>query len=167
MSLARGRKAKKSEFDTAFITSAQERDLKEDIRTLETMYKNDRSGLYGKPKITDTAEFFAQIKKKEAILENHTPKKFRGKNSNAAYTKAKELAGKIKKVLPDKKDYFRPYPSGKNPVSSDFDFERTVQQQIKFMTDPKIQSMVREYKHIMAKIDPSDPTIRNIERLRD
>jgi len=103
------------------------------------------------------------IKKKKAILEDHTPKKFIGQTGNKALARAKDLAIKIKAELPGKKDYFMPYPKDE----SSQDFERVVRQQVRFMTDPKIQGMVREYKHLLRRIDPSDPSIANIERLRD
>jgi len=156
-------KKKKDEFDLAFITPAQASKIEEEIESLETMLRTDRSGLYGSPKISDIAEFTKQIKNKRAILEKHTPKKLKGRQSNAAYARAKELAGLIKKELPSKREYFMPYPKDE----SSFDFERVVNQQVRFQTDPQIQAMVKEYKHLLSRIDPSDPTIRSIERLRD
>lgn len=157
------KKTKKAEVDLAFITPTQAVKIEQEIENLEIMLKNDRSGLYGSPKISDTAEFMKLIKEKRDILANHTPIKFRGQTSNKAYARAKELAKLIKDKLPSKKDYFMPYPK----EDSSFDFERAVKQQVDFQTDQKTQAMVREYKRIMARIDPSDPTIRNIERLRD
>ena len=155
------RKKKKNEFDLAFITPAQATKIEQQIEGLEIMLQEDQRSRT--PKITDVGEFIGQIKTKKEILKNHTPKKFRGQTSNSAYARAKELAAKIKDEMPGKKDYFMRYPKDE----SSQDFERVVNQQVKFQTDPKIQSMVREYKHLMARIDPSDPTIRNIERLRD
>ena len=155
------RKKKSNEFDTAFITPAQAAKIEQEIDGLETMLREDQRSKT--PKITDIGEFVGQIKKKKAVLEDHTPKKLRGQSSNKAYARVKDLALKIKAELPGKKDYFMPYPKDE----SSQDFERVVNQQVKFMTDPKIQGMVREYKHLMSRIDPSDPTIRNIESLRD
>ena len=155
------RKKKSNEFDTAFITPAQAAKTRQEIENLEVMLQEDRKNKT--PKITDIGEVMNQIRTKKAVLENHTPKKLRGQTSNSAYARAKELAAKIKDEMPGKKDYFMRYP--KDESSSDF--ERVVKQQVRFQTDPKIQSMVREYKNIMARIDPSDPTGRNIERLRD
>ena len=154
---------KKNDFDLAFITPAQANKIEQEIENLETMLRNDQSGYFGRPKISDTTEFMKQIKEKKDILVNHTPKKLKGQASNKAYARVKELARLIKNELPTKKAYFMPYPK----EESSFDFERAVDQQVKFQTDKKIQSMVREYKHLMAKIDPSDPSIRAIERLRD
>ena len=156
-------KKKKDEFDLAFLTPAQASKIEQEIEGLENMLKVDRSGLYGSPKISDIAEFTKQIKTKREILEKHMPKKFKGQTSNKAYARVKELAGLIKKELPSKRSYFMPYPK----EESSYDFEKAVNQQVKFQTDPKIQSMVKEYKHLMSRIDPNDPTIRSIERLRD
>ena len=155
------RKKKKNEFDLAFITPAQAEKIEQQIEGLEIMLQEDQRSKT--PKITDIAEFVGQIKTKKAVLEKHTPRKLRGQTSNTAFARAKDLAKKIKDEMPGKKDYFMKYPKDE----SSQDFERVVKQQVRFQTDPKIQAMVREYKHIMARIDPSDPTIRNIERLRD
>ena len=155
------RKKKQNEYDTAFITPAYAAKIKQEIEGLENMLKADQSSK--NPKIQDVGEFVQNIRKKKIVLENHVPKKFRGQTSNTAWARAKDLGEKIKKELPGKKDYYMRYPKD----DSSQDFERVVKQQVRFQTDPKIQSMVREFKHLMSRIDPSDPTIRNIERLRD
>jgi len=155
------RKKKQNEFDLSFITPAHAAKTKQEIESLETMLKADQASK--KPKIQDVGEVIQNIKKKKVVLENHTPKKFRGQTGNAAWARAKDLAEKIKKEMPGKKEYYMRYP--KEDLSQDF--ERVVKQQVRFQTDPKIQSMIREYKNIMARIDPSDPTIRNVERLRE
>jgi len=155
------RRKKQSEHDIAFITPAQAAKTRQEIESLETMLKADQSSK--KPKIQDVGEVIQNIKKKKNVLENHTPKKFSGQAGNAAWARAKDLAKKIKKEMPGKKEYYMRYPK----EESSQDFERVVNQQVRFQTDPKIQSMVREFKHLMSRIDPSDPTIRNIERLRD
>jgi len=155
------RKKKQNDYDTAFITPAREAKIKQEIEGLENMLKADQSSK--NPKIQDVGEFVQNIRKKKVVLENHVPKKFRGQTSNAAWSRAKDLGKKIKKELPGKKDYYMRYPKD----DSSQDFERVVKQQVRFQTDPKIQSMVREYKHLMSRIDPSDPTIRNVERLRE
>ena len=156
-------KKKENEFDLAFISPAQAAKIESDIENRMDMLRKDQSGLFGKPKITDVREFMGIINEKKSILENHIPLKLRGQASNKALARTKELAKKIKDELPSKKDYFMPYPKD----GSSSDFERIVKQQVRFQTDPKIQSMVREYKHLLRRIDPSDPTISNIERLRD
>ena len=155
------RKKKQNEFDLSFITPAQAAKTKQEIESLETMLKADQASR--KPKIQDVGEVMQNIKRKKTMLENHTPKKFRGQTSNAAWSRAKDLAEKIKKEMPGKKEYYMRYPK----EESSQDFERVVNQQVRFQTDPKIQSMVREYKHLLRRIDPSDPSIANIERLRD
>ena len=155
------RKKKQNEYDIAFITPAHAAKTKQEIESLEAMLKADQASR--RPKIQDVGEVMQNIKKKKTILEDHTPKKFTGQTGNKALARAKDLAIKIKAELPGKKDYFMPYPKDE----SSQDFERVVRQQVRFMTDPKIQGMVREYKHLLRRIDPSDPSIANIERLRD
>ena len=46
------------------------------------------------------------------------------------------------------------------------DFERAVEQQVAFQSNPRMQKAITIYKNLMARIDPSDPTVRNIEMLR-
>jgi hypothetical protein len=157
------KKKKDGEVDLQYLKPAQVAKIEQEIDSLETMLKNDQSGYYGRPKISDVGEFMKQIKTKKDLLAKHVPTKLRGQASNKAYAMVKELAEKIKKELPSKHNYYMPYPKGE----SSFDFERVVQQQVRFQTDKNIQSMVREYKRLAARLDPSDPTIRDIERLRD
>ena len=64
--------------------------------------------------------------------------------------------------MPKTKDYYQRYPKDGNS----YDFDRTVRQQIAFQTDKNIKNAVKEYKNIMRRLDPQDPTISNIELLR-
>lgn len=158
---------KKKTIDLALMTSQQVKETEAEITFLEKMLKADQSGEFGRPKITDTGEFRAKIIEKKELLDNYSPRKMRGPSANKAYARAKELAEKIKAEMPSNKDYNRSYPSKKSRVSADFDFERAVQQQVAFQTNRGLQNMIHEYKNIMARIDPDDPTIRNIETLRE
>ena len=98
------RKKKQNEYDIAFITPAHAAKTKQEIESLEAMLKADQASR--SPKIQDVGEVMQNIKKKKAILENHTPKKFRGQTGNAAWARAKDLAKKIKKEMPGRKDYY-------------------------------------------------------------
>jgi len=146
--------------DLVHITVDQIKEIKSDITSMENMLKADIAS--GRPKIQDKVEFIGEINKKKKILKDHTPKAFRGKKKNEAYTRAKKLKKIIQDAMPSKKAYYQPYPKD----GSSFDFERVVKQQMDFQNNKKMQAAVQEYKHLMRRIDPSDPSITNIELLR-
>jgi len=163
----------KSEFDTVHCTPDQIRELKKDIAETERMLKEDSQRRT--PKISDPAEVMKEVRKKKQILVDHEPKPFKSTaQQNQAYAATKKLAKFISDNMPPKRDYYRMYPKQKdrhgNPINPDHmdqgDFDRAVNWQIKFQTDPNMQKAVRLYKHLMRRLDPSDPTITNIERLR-
>ncbi len=160
------RKKKKSEFDLALMTPEQVKETEKEITYLENMLKSDQSGTYGSAKISDVSEFRAEIKQKKDMIAGFKPKKMRGPKANKAYAYAKQLAEKIKAEMPSFVDYHRSYPSGKSKTTAEFDFEKAVRQQVAFQTNTALQGMIREYKNIMGRVDPDDPTLRNIESLR-
>jgi len=146
--------------DLVHVTVDQIREIKSEIRQMENMLKADIAS--GRPKIQDRNEFIGEINKKKKVLKDHTPKPFRGRKKNEAYTRAKKLKKFIQSAMPSKKAYYQPYPKD----GSSYDFEAVVKQQMDFQTNKKTQDAVQEYKHLMRRIDPQDPTITNIELLR-
>ena len=164
--MARKKTPPKSTFDLVYASPALIRETKAEIAELEKMLREDKAGIYGKPKIHDLAEFNKVLKQKHDIINNHSPIKLKGQKANQAYNRVKELAEKIKAKLPPKSDMHPVYPRSKDPVGREFDFERAVNRQMAFQTDPVLKSMIREYQATMASLDPDDPTVRNIERLR-
>lgn len=155
---------KKSALDLVHITPGRVAELKQEINYLEKMLKDDKSSK--SPKIQDEVEFVAQIKKRKHELKNHMPAKLEGQQANKAYELAKKLKVYIQNRMPSKKAYFQKQIRDSDGHSKHRDFEDAVNQQIAFQTDPKIQKAVRAYKHIMSRLDPNDPRIRNIEMLR-
>jgi len=145
--------------DLTLVTPQQVQEIKRDIKHLENMLERDKRS--GSPKIQDTEEFRAEITKKKKILETHAPRPFRGKNKDKAAKRIKELDTFIQEHMPRSRDYFQSAPKGCNN-----DFERTVQQQIAFQTNPNIQKAIAERKHLLGRLEPHDPVIRNIENLR-
>jgi hypothetical protein len=137
----------------------QIKDWKGEISHLENMLKADRAS--GNPKIADEGEFRGEINKKKKLIKEHSPKMFKGEKAN----KALRLARKIEKVLqehmPRKRDHEMKQPTGYSK-----DFERTVEQEMAYMTNPKLKELQLAYKNIMRRLDPQDPTVTNIERLR-
>jgi len=140
-------------------TPQQINEIRADINRSEKMLEADKRSR--SPKIQDVAEFNMELDKKRKILEDHTPKPFRGKNKDKAAKRIRELDSFIQEHMPKSRDYYQQQPKGCNN-----DFERTVNQQIAFQTNPKIQKAVAERKHLVARLEPQDPTLRNIERLR-
>jgi len=158
------KKNKKTEFDIVHMTEAQCREVREEIDMMEGMLNDPRPWV--RNKITDEAEIRKTIKSKKKLIEDHTPRKLTGQKANKAYAEAKKLADFIREQMPSRKDYFRPYAKESDDHNRQADFERAVQQQVKFQTDPEIQRAIIHYKNIMRRLDPSDPTISNIEKLR-
>ena len=148
-----------AKMDLSMVTPAQAADMKAEINHLERMLESDKQRR--SPKIQDEAEFNVELDRKRKILENHTPKPFRGKNKDKAAKRVKELDSFIQDHMPKSRDYFQ-----KQPTGCSNDFERTVEQQIAFQTNPKIQKAVAERKFLIARLEPNDPSLRNIERLR-
>jgi len=145
--------------DLTLITPQQATEIRAEINHLEKMLQADRRSR--SPKIQDEAEFMAEIKKKKDILEKHAPRQLRGKSKDKAWKRVKELDSFIQEHMPRKRDYYmRPTDGGVN------DFERAVQQQMAFQKNPQIQKAVQERKYWMGRLEPQDPTVRNIENLR-
>lgn len=155
---------KKSEFDSVHASVAQIDETKREIKELENMLSEDARRK--SPYIQDPDAVKGEILKKKAMLERCTPKKFRGQKANRALAHARELEAEIKEAMPSSNDYFRPYPAKGKTFRQERDFDRSVRQQMAFQSDKKLKKKIREYKHIMRRIDPDDPTLTNIERLR-
>jgi len=142
-----------------YMTPDQIREVKTDIASLERMLASDEASR--NPKIQDKAEFKAGIRKKKELLLNHEPKKLTGAQANKALKRAREIESRLKESLLNCKDYYQPQPKG-----SSTDFERAVKEEMRRLTDKKLKQEIFEYKNLMRTIDPSDPTLSNIERLR-
>lgn len=168
-----GQKKPKSTFDIVHMTNDQINHVKKDIAELEQMLKADRASR--RPKIADEAEFRRDIETKKQLLKDHSPQPFESDGQkNKAYAAANKLREFISNQMPTARDYYQNYPKAVdrygNPISPDHraktSFERAVNQQVKFQTNPKILRAVHLYKNIMRRLDPADPTITNIELLR-
>ena len=151
----------KSKYDLVHLSVENIREIKREIKELEFMLKSDKAS--GNPKIQSEAEFVGEISKKKKLLKDHTPRELKGADANKAYSRAQELRDIIVDAMPKSKDYYQKYPT---IGDSGLDFDRTVRQQIAFQTDKKVKNAVKEYKNIMRRLDPQDPTISNIELLR-
>ena len=154
--------------DLVLATNEQISEWKRDIDGMERMLngKEVDSGVYGrKDLIQDPDNIKREIDKRKRLIANHSPQKLSGNAANTAYKRAKELKEEITKLMPSEKAYFQPYPNGKTPTHRGVDFEKTVQQQMAFQK-ADVQKKVQEYKYLMTRLDPDNPSVRNIEMLR-
>jgi len=147
----------KKNINLALLTPQQETEIRREISDLERMIIADRQ--LKTPKIQDETEFRANIQKKKKLLDDHTPRPLRPKEKDQAAKRVKELDKIIAEHMPRKKDYYR-------RATQDMDFERAVNQQMVFQQNKQLQGMILERKHLLGRLEPQDPHIRNIENLR-
>lgn len=154
----------KQSLDIALLSPARVSELKQEIKHLEGMYRADQTS--GNPKIGDKNEFFKDVNKKKKELKEFAPKEFKGEVRNKAYKELKKLKKFIQNQMPNSKMYFQKQIKDSDGHSKYQDFEGAVRQQMHFQQDPTCIKAVRRYKNIAARLDSSDPTIKNIELLR-
>ena len=101
----------------------------------------------------DKSALKRQINKYDAILSEGAPPKVRGTNKDGMAKRAEELRGEMRKNMPTRDQMNHP---ATNPGA--------VQKHLKWtkLNDPK----VREYKEIMRRLEPDDPTAMSVESLR-
>lgn len=143
-----------------YMTPEQVNDLKTEIASLEKMLASDKASR--RPKIQDEAEFMSDIRKKKELLKNHEPQKLTGAKASRALKRAREIESELKDSLLPRKDYYQDYPK----AGFNSDFERAVNEEMRRMRDVGYKQKIFEYKRIMRQLDPSDPTLTNIERFR-
>lgn len=159
---------KKTTAPKVYASESVLREKKNEIKEMETMLaggKADRDVAYRSDKIQEPELIKHEIRKRQKFIHDNTPKKLTGVNANKAYKRAKELEGQLKDVMPTQKQFGQRYPSSSDRASKASDFEQAVQRQMAFQS-PKVQQMAAEYRHLMARIAPDDPMVRNLERLR-
>lgn len=143
-----------------YMTPAQVQETKTEIANLERMLASDQASR--RPKIQDKAEFMGEIAKKKELLKKHEPKKLSGERANKALKEARAIENEIKEGLLSTRDYYMKQPKDGNSL----DFDRAVREEMRRMTDKSFKEKVFKYKSIMRQIDPTDPTVTNIERFR-
>lgn len=155
---------RKPKIDLVHLSNAQIAEIKSEINGLEAMLSHPDDHI--RNKITDPEGVKKLIRKRQELLKVHTPKKLTGKSANKAYERAKELKEKIAEAMPTRGQYYQREPRPGDGHGKHRDFEEAVKQQMAFQTNPGLNAAVLEYKSIMRQLDPSDPTIANIENLR-
>lgn len=156
---------RKTEFDIVHMTEAQCNEVRQEINSMEKMLSDTRPWV--RDKITDESEVRQQIAGKKKLLTDHSPRKMRGPKANKAYTEAKKLAQFIREEMPTHNQYFQPYRKDSDSHTKQSDFEKAVVQQVAFQKNAKLQQAITRYKNICRRLDPDDPTVTNIESLRE
>jgi len=154
----------KDQFERTYMTEAQLRENEQDVRELKRMLEQDSRR--PSPKIQDPYLIEKEIKEKEELIRRHGPQKLKGNRANQAYAEARELEKRIQESLQKGKDFKRPYPTSKSSHRAEGDFERAVQHEMKVMKDRGLKKDITRWKAILRNLDPDDPTLANIERLR-
>jgi hypothetical protein len=139
-----------------YLTESQIREERGNIQHLERML--EKSG----GKISDKKEFMADLNRRKKILEEGTPRKATGREADRLYNKAKKLREELRQKLVPQNKHFLHYPK----EDKRRDLEVSVSAKVKEMTDRKLQDNIRKYKDIMRRVDPSDPTVTDIDFLR-
>jgi len=147
-----------------FETIDNIREIGKDIAGMERMLKADE--LSKNKKIQDPAKLKEEIKTKSTFLNKVTPKKLKGVKANKAFQRLEQLKEIIGKDMVSENDYYRPEPKGSDSHIKKMDFEKVVERQVKFQTDPQIKKAVNEYKALARQLDPDDRHISNIESIR-
>jgi len=145
---------------TKFLSPQRIKEIKNDVASLERMLEENNkpnSTIYGR--IQDPNEVRKQILKKKQNLELHTPEKLTGPKANKAYEWAKKAEKLINEKMPTKKQIGLSYAK---EDSADFDI--AVRKEMWWMQNSR--HIIRKYRHIMRRLDPSNPTLTNLERLR-
>jgi hypothetical protein len=97
-----------------------------------------------------------EIDKRKKTLERLTPKSYKGEQANKAWAWAKKTQKWIHENMPTQKQFRTMYDSD--------DFDREVLRQEKWQRHG--DRVVDNYRYVMRRLDPSDPTLGDVERLR-
>ena len=103
--------------------------------------------------VIDRSKLKNEIRRYDDILHQGEPAAARGINKDRLVKRAEELREEMRKNMPTREQMDHP---AKNPGA--------IQKHLKWakLNDPK----VREYKEIMRRLEPEDPTAMDVECLR-
>lgn len=142
-------------------------DVKRDVVVLERALRggtfDSRTGISLDLNRCGTEDLQRELIDKKAYLKKYTPKKLTTLQSNKANKRRKVLEEKIKKKLQGSKQFHQFYPKNQRKEK---DFQDGVAHEMKLLQDKGYKKDVAEYRHLMRQLDPEDPRVTNIERLR-
>lgn len=171
----------KSEFDLVHAGVEEIRQAKREIKEIETILRGgslggDTSQVFARTdKISGKEEIVKQLAEKKKFISQFAPKPFRSVHEkNKVYEVYKKIERMLQDNMPRSADYYQGYPkevtSDGRPMSPDHNikrkFDNAVDHQVWFQTHPKIQKAIQRYKHYGRRLDPDNPEMTNIERLR-
>jgi hypothetical protein len=104
----------------------------------------------------DTAVLERQLQKKERILDRDDSLVARGAQKDKLSSRAKELEQKIRSEMPTRNEMWA--------KPGTLDGERAVQKNMAF--EAKHGAAVREWQDIQSRLEPEDPSVCNVERIR-
>jgi len=152
--------------ETVFASESQIRAVKNDIVEMERMLIDDKKLFPKNPHIQDEVAFKAEIIKKQQWIERVSPKALKGEAANKAYTEMKNLQELVKDRMPKSSLFYQRYPKGSDPHKSVQKFEEGVRAQMAIQNDPVLKKAQFRIKYLAARLDPANPELRNLERLR-
>lgn len=127
---------------------AEKRDLENQLKEMD----REKWGA-GTSRSVDRSKVRKDIRRIEMALIGGSPKRMTGKTKDNYVKKAKQLEEKIKEGMPTTDEMLRPH---KHPgaIRKQFEWEK------------RNGKAIREWKNIRRRLEPSDPTVSNVERLR-
>ena len=153
-----------------YLDPLKRAEYEKQIKSLEFTAKNIDNEIDGtkpwlyNPKSTNVGDLRRQAAKLKKTIARRTPPQVDGKVKNELYARAKALEREITRDMPTRDEMM-----GKRRIGSDgkpyvVPAEQAIQKQMAWQV--KQAGNVREWKQIMRLLDPLDPGITNVERLR-
>lgn len=137
------------------LTPTEREELLQEKRALEhgiVEGERERWG-EGTSRSVDNAHVKRQIEHLNRAVASRTPKSLSGMEKDQIARRAREIEDRIKEGMCTKDEMLSPH---KNPgaVRKHFEWEK------------RNKNLIREWKLAQRKLEPNDPTVSNIERLR-
>ena len=156
--------------DKDYLNPIKRAELEKQVKSMEFNAKNidnvidsKKTWLYN-PKCTNVSEIRKQISRTKKTIAKRTPPETDTKTRNVLFKRAKALESMIKEGLPTKDEMM-----GKRLIGSDnkpyvVTNECAIKKHMEWTT--RQAGNVREWRQIMRILEPLDPNIANVERLR-
>lgn len=151
--------------DITYLTPREKKDYLETIREDERDLTESKTSEYHSVRNRDTNLLRKNITKNKKVLEEKSAPIVSDREKDDRYKRAKFLEEEIRKGMPTKDEMM-----GNRIKNPDGSFH--------YVADPKIvdrhiewtkrtEPLVREWKRIKRTLEPDDPSITNVEQLRN
>jgi hypothetical protein len=155
-------------FDLGNASPEIVKEVKRDVASLERALRggpvDSRTGITLNMNRTDLGAMREELHSKKRWLEKYEAEPLKGDAANKALKRANELKERIKAKMQPKNKFYQFYATNQRKEK---DFQEAVSWEAKLLRDKEYKQEVQEYRALMRQIDPSDPTVFNIERLRE